>query len=84
MATNNIFSGDYSKIYTDAAKKYLEKHYKNDLLDNYESKLDDSKTQFVLTNKGVKFYLTQGTVVKKSLGVVLFTIDYKSRPLIVN
>lgn len=78
ISSRDIFTGDYITVYKKNVSQQLKKEYGQELLDNYEKKHLESMGEFLMTDKGFKFFFEEGTVLPKEKDLISVEIPYST------
>ncbi len=74
-----IFNVGYKEFFSEYLTELFEDGYKDYLMDDYKSYLKPTEknlNSYVFTDGGVRFYFQEGTVLKKSAGLIAIEIGY--------
>lgn len=77
LTLSQMFFGDYESVFKQEAEAYLTENYKDNLTEDYASKIDSASGNFILTEAGVRFFWNSGTVVTEDQGAIAMTIPYE-------
>ncbi|MBQ3964755.1 MAG: polysaccharide deacetylase family protein [Firmicutes bacterium] len=76
LTLSQMFYGDYESVFKEEAETFLTENYKDNLTEDYTSKIDTAIENFILTEAGVRFFWNSGTVVTADQGAIAMTIPY--------